>query len=143
MPAVCGTFIPLHFSFMCRSLSTHPWLCFSFMWEDLPVVYFGYYHIHFFPCSPCGGTLQGIDDRSWWQRKIKGQLRKSNFSKTFFGTFLFIPMSQETDNSYMLDIECDGFQDAFIWFTCYFHNKCFSLRYCSSQFWFISELCFW
>lgn len=57
----------------------------------------------FFSYSPCGGTLQGIDDRSWWQRKIKG--RQQTFQRhTLVLLYLFLCLSRQT-SVYMLDMD--------------------------------------
>lgn len=73
IPAACGTFIPLQFSFICCFLSIHPWLCFSFMWADLPFVYFYYYHINFSAAHLVKKTSRelmieagGKEKKKWW-----------------------------------------------------------------------------
>lgn len=58
----------------------------------------------FFSYSPCGGTLQGIDDRSWWQRKIKGQQRTFKKRHTLVLLYLFLCLSRQT-RVYMLNMD--------------------------------------
>lgn len=70
---------------LCCFLSTHPRLCFSFMWADLPVVYILLFSCSFFRCSPCAKKDSGgINERGRWQRKGKGKILMGNFSKTFY-----------------------------------------------------------
>lgn len=61
----------------------------------------------FFFYSPCGGTLQGSDDRSWWQRKIKGRLRKQTFQRhAFVLSYLFLCLGRRARVD-LFDIEYD------------------------------------